>query len=388
MNNLQNKKHNIVVLTSYFIAFFLGIETGGLQYSVLKMAEEFHLNSAQMGSIVSVYFFATMVSPIFTGALSDRIGKKKVITFSILVFIVGCLITSFSGTLIILYAGVCVVGLAFSATESSATAALTDYCSEKSGRNISIMQSVFSAGCFVSPMVVYFLMDNLGFDWRVLFYMCLVLAVIALVLVIFTKFTILHADVKPEEGRTHGCLKIELYLIVMVLCISVYQFMENGITFFADLFISINLGSPDAAALAISFFWAAMAVARFLGGCLYRYENLIIKVGFIVTAGLLLSLSFVESTTVALMIYLLLGISCGPLWPLVAGKAIRAYQEHSGLVTGMVLIAGGLGGTISPSVVGMINDMSNMTVAFMFLACFAVIGMLMFTVIQLKKKAE
>ena len=70
----------MMVGATYFLAFLLGIETGGLQYSVLKMANEFQLNSAKMGSIVSVYFFATMISPLITGALSDRIGKKKVMT--------------------------------------------------------------------------------------------------------------------------------------------------------------------------------------------------------------------------------------------------------------------------------------------------------------------
>ena len=387
MECLQNRRDKIVVAAVFFIAFFLGIETGGLQYSVLKMAEEFHLTSAQMGSIVSVYFFATMLSPIFTGALSDKIGKKKIIIAAIAAFLIGCLISSSANTMKVLYTGIFVVGMSFSAIESSATAALSDYHPEKSGKFISIMQSIFSAGCFVAPVVLYFLMDDMCFDWRVLFYLCMLLAIISLIFVLIANFKKnVTATIENEHGSKSAGIRTEAYLIVMVLCISIYQFTENGITFFADLFISVEMGDPDAAALAISLFWVAMAISRFVTGFLYKYENFIIKSGFVFTAVLLMILSFADNVTVSLGIYLALGIVCGPIWPLITGKVNREYKEHTGLVTGMVLIAGGIGGTVSPYVIGSINDLSNMAVAFISLAVFAVTGMIVFTMIQARKR--
>lgn len=392
MNGLCIERKKIVVPAMYFIAFLLGIETGGLQYSVLKMAGEFNLNSAQMGSIVSVYFFATMLSPIFTGALSDKIGKKKIMIAALIVFLAGCVVASMSHALMILYAGVFVMGLAFAAMESSSTAALSDYVPEKSGKYISIMQSILSAGCFASPLILYFLMDNMGFDWRVLFFMCMILAVLSLIIVAAAVFRD-NKDNVENSGVDIGeevskPMKIEAYLILMVLCIAVYVFMENGITFFADSFISVNLNRPDAAALALSMFWAAMAVARFTAGLLYKYENIIIKLGFIFTALLLVSLSFVDNVTVVLGIYLLLGVTCAPIWPLITSKLNRTYKANTGLVTGMVLIAGGVGGTISPYVIGMINDVSNMTIAFVSLAAIAAGGLMVFIVIHKGKRSR
>lgn len=392
MNGLCIERKKIVVPAMYFIAFLLGIETGGLQYSVLKMAGEFHLNSAQMGSIVSVYFFATMLSPIFTGALSDKIGKKKIMIAALIVFLAGCVIASMSHVLMILYAGVFVMGLAFAAMESSSTAALSDYAPEKSGKYISIMQSILSAGCFASPLILYFLMDDMGFDWRVLFFMCMILAVLSLIIVVAAVFgdnrdISENSSLDIDEAGNSKPMKIEAYLILMVLCIAVYVFMENGITFFADSFISVDLDRPDAAALALSMFWAAMAVARFTAGLLYKYENIIIKLGFIFTALLLVSLSFVDNVTVVLGIYLLLGVTCAPIWPLITSKLNRTYKANTGLVTGLVLIAGGVGGTISPYVIGMINDVSNMTIAFISLAAIAAGGLIVFIVIHRGKRS-
>lgn len=393
MNGLCIERKKIVVPAMYFIAFMLGIETGGLQYSVLKMAGEFHLNSAQMGSIVSVYFFATMLSPIFTGALSDKIGKKKIMIAALIVFLAGCVIASMSHVLMILYAGVFVMGLAFAAMESSSTAALSDYAPEKSGKYISIMQSILSAGCFASPLILYFLMDDMGFDWRVLFFMCMILAVLSLIIVVAAVFRdnrdiSENSSLDIDEAGNSKPMKIEAYLILMVLCIAVYVFMENGITFFADSFISVDLNRPDAAALALSMFWAAMAVARFTAGLLYKYENIIIKLGFIFTALLLVSLSFVDNVTVVLGIYLLLGVTCAPIWPLITSKLNRTYKANTGLVTGLVLIAGGVGGTISPYVIGMINDVSNMTIAFISLAAIAAGGLIVFIMIHRGKRSR
>lgn len=392
MNGLCVERKKLVVPAMYFIAFLLGIETGGLQYSVLKMAGEFNLNSAQMGSIVSVYFFATMLSPIFTGALSDKIGKKKIMVAALIVFLAGCAVASVSHALMILYAGVFIMGLAFAAMESSSTAALSDYAPEKSGKYISIMQSILSAGCFASPLILYFLMDDMGFDWRVLFFMCMILAVLSLIIVsaaVFrdNKYSVENSSVDIGEEVSKP-MKIEAYLILMVLCIAVYVFMENGITFFADSFISVDLNRPDAAALALSMFWAAMAVARFTAGLLYKYENIIIKLGFIFTALLLVSLSFVDNVTVVLGIYLLLGVTCAPIWPLITSKLNRAYKANTGLVTGLVLIAGGVGGTISPYVIGMINDVSNMAIAFISLAAIAAGGLIVFVVIHRGKRGR
>lgn len=392
MNGLYVERKKLVVPAMYFIAFLLGVETGGLQYSVLKMAGEFNLNSAQMGSIVSVYFFATMLSPIFTGALSDKIGKKKIMVAALIVFLAGCAVASMSHALMILYAGVFIMGLAFAAMESSSTAALSDYAPEKSGKYISIMQSILSAGCFASPLILYFLMDDMGFDWRVLFFMCMILAVLSLIIVAAAVFrdnkdSVENGSVDIGE-EVNKPMKIEAYLILMVLCIAVYVFMENGITFFADSFISVDLNRPDAAALALSMFWAAMAVARFTAGLLYKYENIIIKLGFIFTALLLVSLSFVDNVTVVLGIYLLLGVTCAPIWPLITSKLNRAYKANTGLVTGLVLIAGGVGGTISPYVIGMINDVSNMAIAFISLAAIAAGGLIVFVVIHRGKRSR
>ena len=57
-----------------FIGFLLGIETGGLQFILLKAANEFQMSQTTMGSLFTVQFVAVSIAPLIVGTISDRIG--------------------------------------------------------------------------------------------------------------------------------------------------------------------------------------------------------------------------------------------------------------------------------------------------------------------------
>ena len=77
---------SLLVFGACFAGFLLGFEDSGLQYILLKAAQEFHLSQAEMGSLVSTQFSAVTIAPLFMGAVSDRIGKKKVAVFFSMIF--------------------------------------------------------------------------------------------------------------------------------------------------------------------------------------------------------------------------------------------------------------------------------------------------------------
>lgn len=60
-----------------FIGFLLGIETGGLQFILLKAANEFHLSQTSMGSIVTVQFAAVTITPRWSDSFPIGLERKK-----------------------------------------------------------------------------------------------------------------------------------------------------------------------------------------------------------------------------------------------------------------------------------------------------------------------
>ena len=69
-----------------YIGFILGFEDGGLQCILADISADFSFSGTQMGSLASVQFAGTIIGPMFAGVVSDRIGKKRVIIASCIIF--------------------------------------------------------------------------------------------------------------------------------------------------------------------------------------------------------------------------------------------------------------------------------------------------------------
>ena len=69
------------------------------------------INDGQKATIVSIALFEAAIGALFSGTISDKIGRKPVILVSDVFFTVGALIMAFSPTIAWLMIGRLVVGL-------------------------------------------------------------------------------------------------------------------------------------------------------------------------------------------------------------------------------------------------------------------------------------
>ena len=253
-----------------FIGFLLGIETGGLQFILLKAANEFHLSQTSMGSIVTVQFAAVTIAPLVVGFISDRIGKKKVILSASLLFACGSFLSILSAQMGLLLVGVVLIGFAFGSLETTITAALSDTFGERSGRYISIMQGCLSFGAVLSPLAVNLAINQWNFNWRVLFWVCLIFAVVGGIAIFFAKF---HTVPQEDRKKSMGKLNFrDLFLIGAFLVIAFYMIAENNTTCFIDSFYANILRDSTYSAAALSGFWAAMTISRFAFSALHERD--------------------------------------------------------------------------------------------------------------------
>ncbi|HPY37064.1 MAG TPA: MFS transporter, partial [Clostridia bacterium] len=115
LNKLKTSRKLLVWVVA-LLMFFLGFEAGGFQLVLLNVAKDFGLNTSMMGMLASMQFFATIGMPLLFGRLSDRIGKKRVLAFSLPVFILGCVLAGLAQSALLLVAGVAILGAGFSVT--------------------------------------------------------------------------------------------------------------------------------------------------------------------------------------------------------------------------------------------------------------------------------
>lgn len=381
MSALEKNNKLFLAKVICFIGFLLGVETGGLQFVLLKAANEFNLSQTEMGSIVTVQFIACTISAVLAGVLADKIGKKKVIEISAMIFAAGSLLITISDIVLLLKVGICGIGLAFGALEATITGALSDSYHEKSGKYISIMQGFLSLGAVVTPVVVNLVMNNMNVGWRLLFWICCIFSVVAVLLTCIARFEAVNPCRQREKPFKIG----DKVFVGAVIMIFGYLFIENGTTCFIDSFFVKVIDKPTYSAAALSLFWACMTVSRFVSSTFYEKKDTIIPVACSMAAVVLAYMKFMEVPQVALIGIGVIGFAYGPLSPYLMNIAVERFPEKSGTVSGIMLASSGFGGAVSPVLVGFISDCADLREAYFVVGCVAFIEMLVFCTMIRKK---
>ncbi|MEV0787445.1 sugar porter family MFS transporter [Streptomyces sp. NPDC050423] len=160
-----------VRLWALFIAlggFLFGFDTGVVSGALLYIKDDFHLNSFEQSSIVSVLLIGAMLGAMGAGRMADRLGRRKTLAIEGLVFLVGTAILVFAPGYVTLLIGRVVLGLAVGAASATVPIYLSEVSpTELRGRFLTLNQLMITIGILISYLV------NLVFagsgEWRAMF---------------------------------------------------------------------------------------------------------------------------------------------------------------------------------------------------------------------------
>ena len=108
----RNYFHIFIALIAAFSGILFGYDTGVISGAILFISEEFHLSPQMNGIVVSTVLVGAFVGAIFSGRLADRFGRKRMLIFDALIFIIGTTITSVAPSIAWIIVGRFVVGIA------------------------------------------------------------------------------------------------------------------------------------------------------------------------------------------------------------------------------------------------------------------------------------
>lgn len=357
--------------TMFAASVFIGMETGGYQYIVLKVAEEYGLSQSRMGFLISMHFIAATIMPPLIGPLSDRIGKKKTTILGCLFYLAGAVVCCFVHSPMGFAAGIFGAGAAFGSLLTTCQAALSDAHPGEGGKYVSLFQGTLGIGCVVIPLVLAFLMETAGCSWRVLFLICGA----GFFLVMAATFRIRFPEVsggagaqKEEEqsaaGRNLLSGLVSVFLVGTLTGILLYMFCETTLTFFMDSYFTLVFEEPSRSAIALALFWAGLAMIRLLASRFYRYACILVPILMLSSAAVMVLFAVNQSPVVAVALAGIAGILFGPIWPFLLGIATDRYPERTGTVTGLVMLMDGSGGALAPVLIGLLSDLAGLRIAF------------------------
>ena len=143
----------IVALGGFLFGFDAGIISGVMSFA----GPEFNLNEIQSGWVVSSPSFAAMIAMLFSGRLSDKLGRKKILIFVAFLYAISAILSAVAVSYEMLYIARIIGGLAFGAALVLAPMYIAEISTaENRGKLVSLQQLNIVFGFFAAFLSNYF----------------------------------------------------------------------------------------------------------------------------------------------------------------------------------------------------------------------------------------
>ena len=142
--------HWLIYTISGFAALaglLFGYDTGIISGAILFIKKDFALSSFQEEMVVSAVLLGALIGSGMSGRVSDLFGRRKVLVFTALTFIIGSLASALSSNIISLIVGRVILGVAIGVGSFTAPLYLAEIAPQRiRGMLVSLNQLAITIG--------------------------------------------------------------------------------------------------------------------------------------------------------------------------------------------------------------------------------------------------
>ncbi|WP_120521553.1 MDR family MFS transporter [Arthrobacter celericrescens] len=170
-------------LTGLLAAFFTAILSSTIVANALPtIMSELHGTQTDFAWVITAALLANAATTPIWGKLADLFDKKLLVQLSIVIFVAGSVLAGFSETIPLLLAARVVQGVALGGLTALAQAIIGTMIPPRDrGKYSGYMGAVMAVGTAGGPLLGGFIVDS-PLGWRWTFFVCVPLAVVALIL--------------------------------------------------------------------------------------------------------------------------------------------------------------------------------------------------------------
>jgi FHS family glucose/mannose:H+ symporter-like MFS transporter len=312
----------------------------------------------QNGGIFTAAFFIGSTMGIFSGGLLlDRITSRPVSMTGAGLAGVGLLALALTpaGGMVLALLSIIGFGFGYGFLVVCGNGLAPRYNPMNPARELSAINFFFGLGAILGPQVA-----NIAFTMGDFKTMYVLVAILAWVIAgVFAFMPNLPPIVKSAVGAKIGWAG----LIPFGLMLFVYVGIEMGFaTWISPQMTLVASSSVAMGALGISLFWAGMTAGRFFASIIAgRVSNellLVLGIGM-VGMGVLGVLIFPATEGILLILSVVVGFGCAPIFPLAIAILNARYPQGFGAVSGVIIAVGNSGAVVLPTVQGWVGGGAN-----------------------------
>jgi predicted MFS family arabinose efflux permease len=335
----------------YTGAFIGPLASNAVLALVPELKASFNAGAPEVLLSITFFMLPFAIFSLFTGAISDVLGRSKVLRLGFLIYAIGCIVTALSPELLTFYLSRAIQGIGFACLQPVLVALLGDIVpGDRKGVAMGLFTGATTAGISLGPLVAG--MFSIV-DWRLTFWFIAILSFI---------LAFLHNSSREERkaarsdwarlvlSRVGRTLKLP-----PVVWLSITGFMQVLCYIGNQAFVSTRLSEPPLL-ITSEGIGAILAVAGLIGLLASRVGGeLVVRMGLFKSAGLgfiimasSLALMLVSDTaflyTVALAIF---AIGSAIAWASQLTLAVEFSPELRGTISSLFTSAGFLGGSLA-----------------------------------------
>jgi fucose permease len=352
------------------VAFVLIGWSGLLIPSLIRSVEAaFDQTDAGMGTFYLGYAIAYAVGSFGGGMLTERVGRRAVLTLAALLHGLGLLGFAIAPAWGIFLLAAAPAGLGAGGLDGGVNGLILDLYRASRGRALNLLHLFFSVGALTAPLVVGRLVEG-GVAWQ------LVVAATGIVaLVVGGTFLTVpmpdgrHARIAAAAATDAGPGAVPSRTLVtgpvllLAVAIGCYVASEIGVSNWLVRFLEDEPLSVATTALAL--FWAGLALGRLVAA---RVSDRFDHVHFAIAASVAMSIALVgailaPSATVSIALFALAGFATGPVYPMIMAVGGDRYPDRSAAVSGVLSGAAVTGSIVYPPIMGFLSVTVGLTVA-------------------------
>ena len=364
--------------------FLLGMVNIMLASNMSYLSEQWDTDSAGISYIIAAIGVGKLLTYVYTGYLSDKIGRKPLVyasAFGMGIFLIGIPLSP-SYQLAFVFA--ILAGVANSSMDAGSYPGLIEIFPNSAGSASVLVKAFMSAGAFLLPFMILFISDHDMFYGYAFF----IPAAIYLINMIFL-FTIsfptnskVNTNIHEVEVTQKSKFKEKPMLRKEGLALIVIGFTSTGLFTVSQIWLpsygqnAVGMTMANSLKLLSYYSLGALISVLVLSILLKKFLRpiTVIMIYPIITFISILTILVVKVPIIVSITAFFIGLSTAGVFQLAITIMTEFFWEKKGTVTGFVATAAGLASIIMPLITGFMSTSGNIAIIFIFDAVLSIIG--------------
>ena len=379
----SNKTAFITVMLAFFTMGFVDLVGIASNYVQKDLA----LTDSHANILPSLVFFWFLIFSVPTGMLMNKIGRKNTVLVSLVVTALSLIIPIFASSYPVMLVSFSLLGIGNAIMQTSLNPLVGNIVSgNKLASTLTFGQFVKAIASFMAPYIAMWgataVIPSLGLDWRILFPIYAIVALLAILLLGIVKIEEAPAD--TNATGILGCLKLlgKPFVLLCFLGIMCHVGIDVGTNTTAPKILMERMNfSLDDAAFATSLYFIFRTIGCFTGSYILRKvsNKLFFGISALMILAAMIALAAIGNPQSHISIYAMIamiGYGNSNIFSIIFSQAMTHEPDRQNEVSGL-MIMGLFGGTIFPLLMGYASDLIGtvgavlvMTVGAIYLALF------------------